>query len=227
MKRIASILSLALLVAIPAWGNSPATPIGMAPVEGWIQSTPGFNLKAAPDTHFRAYNKDCVQLFSGDLLLVAKATGVVMTPLAVTYVKEDSIVLFRTNTGIERVLVLSVPGKNSVVTITNNRAARLHAGHEVVITDHKPRVRETRQADEIARREFHAFSVGKDLYMTTTEFSIWHVLGSNPLFRASDPLSRWARQQSMKMANIVDIVMAKHGAYRTEPLDELLDFEPL
>ncbi len=215
-------------VSVPADANTVSgTTIGTAPGPGWVQSSPGFNVRATPETLFRAYNKDCVQLFSGDLLLVAKATGIVITPLAVTYVKEDSIVFFRTNTGIERVMVLSVPGKNSVVTIANNRAAKLHCGHEVVVTDHKPRIRETRQADSIARREFHAFDVGHDLYMTTTEFSIWHVVGTSPLFQASDPLSRWTRNQALKTANIVDMVMAKHGNYQTQDLDELLDFEPL
>ncbi|MBX9877688.1 MAG: hypothetical protein K2Y22_04455 [Candidatus Obscuribacterales bacterium] len=201
--------------------------VGTVAHQGWIESSPGFNVRTSPETYFRAYNKDCVQLFSGELLLVAKASGVVITPLAVTYVKADSIVLFRVNTGIERVFVLSVPGKNSVATIANNHAARLHAGHEVVVTDHQPRIRETRQSDSIGRREFRAFSVGHDLYMTTTEFSIWHVVSLCPLFQASDPLSRWTRAQVLKTANVVDLVMAKHGEYLTQPLDELLDFEPL
>jgi hypothetical protein len=230
MRHLAPILLSVLLASAPvhAEANTVSGPaVGAAAQQGWVESSPGFNVRTTPETLFRAYNKDCVQLFSGDLLLVAKATGVVITPLAVTYVKEDSIVFFRTNTGIERVMVLSVPGKNSVVTIANNRAARLHCGHEVIVTDHKPRVRETRQADSIARREFHAFDVGHDLYMTTSEFSIWHVVGSSPLFQASDPLSRWTRQQALKTANIVDLVMAKHGNYQVQPLDELLDFEPL
>lgn len=230
LKHLASILLSVLLASASARAeaNTPSGPtIGTTPNQGWVQSSPGFNVRTTPDTLFRAYNKDGVQLFSGDLLLVAKATGIVITPLAVTYVKEDSIVFFRTNTGIERVMVLSVPGKNSVVTIANNRAARLHCGHEVIVTDHKPRVRETRQADSIARRKFHAFSVGRDLYMTTTEFSIWHVVDTSPLFHAGDPLSRWTRQQALKTANIVDMVMASHGNYQVQPLDELLDFEPL
>jgi hypothetical protein len=226
--RFLTPILLSFLMAPGCLANTPSGhTVGTLSNQGWIESSPGFNVRTTPETLFRAYNKDCVQLFSGELLLVAKATGVVITPLAVTYVKENSIVLFRVNTGIERVFVLSVPGKNSVATIARNRAARLWAGHEVVITDHQPRIRETRQADDIGRREFHAFAVGKDMYMTTTEFSIWHVVNSCSLLQASDPLSRWTRAQVLKTANIVDIVMAKHGEYLSQPLDELLDFEPL
>lgn len=220
------LLSLILAGAAPANTLSGQT-VGTLSSQGWIESSPGFNVRTTPETLFRAFNKDCVQLFSGELLLVAKATGVVITPLAVTYVKQGSIVLFRANTGIERVFVLSVPSTHSVVTIANNRAARLYAGHEVIVTDHQPRIRETRQADSIGRREFRAFSVGRDLYMTTTEFSIWHVASLSSLLQASDPLSQWTRQQVLKTANVVDLVMAKHGEYLTQPLDELLDFEPL
>jgi len=226
--RLLMPIFLTLMLASGSYANTlSGQAIGTVANQGWVESTPGFHVRTNPDTLFRAYNKDCVQLLSGELLLVAKATGIVITPLAVTYVKQDSIVFFRVSTGIERVLVLSVPSKNSVVTIANNHAAKLYSGHEVIVTDHQPRIRETRQADSIGRREFHAFSVGRDLYMTTTEFSIWHLVSLNPLFQASDPLSRWTRAQVLKTANVVDLVMMKHGDYMVQPLDELLDFEPL
>lgn len=222
-RQLVSIVASVLVVATAALADpDPVTTDGSR-----VQvSMPPFALHTTNDTQYHSLNGHAVILSLGEALVEAKETGVVVTPLALTYMKKGSIVLFRVAAGLEREMVLWDNSHLSVVAVSQKSAARLGAGDEVVVSDHKPYYREISQSDVIGRREVRRFFVGNGLYMTTTEFSLPHALKRSGLLSSTDRSDMALSRKIIKTSVILDSMNSRRHPYVTpEPLDSKR-FEP-
>jgi len=195
-----------------------------------------FILHLGNGSQYHNLNEHALYLNSGDLLIEATESGLVVTPMAFTYVKDGAIVLFRVNAGIERIMTMWDKSRSSVVTIAQKSAATLGAGDEVIITDHRPFYREIHQSDVIARRRIDRYFVGNGVFMTTTEFSLPHALRHSGLLTSGNASDKNLSHKILKTALILDSLRGDREPFAVglpinqkqfNPADPLSSFEDL
>lgn len=208
-----SIILLLLVVAAPGYALEPPASLS-------TQNMCGFQLHVPQQAQFKAISDHCLSLSQGNLLLEATDTGLVVTPLSLTYMKRGSIVFFRINSGLERIMTLYDNSRSSVVTVAQKSAARLGAGDEVIVSDHQPFYREIHQSDIIGRRRVDRFFVGNSIYMTTSEFSIPEALKHSGLIYSHLPGDQLLTRKVLRTHLILSSLREKREPFAVPaPLD--------
>lgn len=176
-------------------------------------------IHACEDSEFFVCDQGHLTVLVGWMLMRSPTETTVWTDLGVIGLNKNTWLNLECIPGILRVGVCNIEGKSTVTA--GKHHIPLRCGHEVLICDHNPTLRDTSASDGIMRRRVSCHPIGFGLTAVLSDFSILSLLSNaEHLQGLRNPESAGDKsvyEQLLRTSAILHIVTAAKGSYSAQP----------